>query len=406
MRASASLLIPIILFSNFFGGFISETLQYLNTGYFIHGVWDCASEYYLSAIFDCSCVFCVLVIFYKINLTILKQRHVGIAANNGNIIFSKASNVAISTIMLLFSLYFIITTDWSFDIAGRGVDQFVRDQGDNFKRLASLFLPLLLFYYLNFHDKKSRFIFWVSVFCALLADISTGGRATISFLVIVLAFVLLRDNKLNIKDFIACNISLLLSIVIVYLLLMFWRIIGQGDEIGSFIVRFWDSTFGAVGCSQILAVIKYYVDSGLELDIGETFVNAIVSLFVPSFLLNFIFGFSDLKRSSLLFNDVFNNNPNQGYDFSLLADYYWNFGYAGYALFVISIIFMMFIVQKNENSKNNFLFGISIILTYCILQGVRRDFGAFVKLSVYYPAFYWLLYVILPKIKMLHATCE
>lgn len=400
MRASASLLIPIILFSNFFGGFISEALQYLNVGYFRHGIWDCASDYYLSAIFDCVCVFCVIVFFYKINRIILKQRNDVVVADNSNVVFSKASYATMSTIMLLFSFYFIITTDWTFNIAGRGVDQFIRDQGDNFKRLTSLFLPLLLFYYLNFRSNESRVIFWFSIFCALLSNVSTGGRATISFLVVILAFVLLRNKKLNIKEFIVNNIWLLLSIIIIYLLLMIWRIIGQGGEIGSFVVRFWDSTFGAVGCSQIMAVIKYYVDSGFDLNIGETFVNAAVSLIVPSFLLNFIFGFNDLKRSSLLFNDIFNTDPNQGYDFSLLADYYWNFGYAGYVLFVISVIFMMFIVQKNENSKNNFLFGISIILTYCILQGVRRDFGAFIKLSVYYSVFYWLLYVILPKVKM------
>ena len=400
MRAAASLLIPIVLFSNFFGGFISEALVYLNIGYFRHGVWDCAEAYYVSSIFDCFCVFAVIVFFYKINRIILEHRRDSVTINDGNVIFSNAAYMVTSIIMLLFSFYFLITTDWSFNIAGRGVDQFVRDQGDNFKRLASLFLPLVTFYYLNFYDRNKRIIFWFSIFCALLSNMSTGGRATISFLVVFLMFVLLRNRRINISKFMLDNGLLLLFIISIYILLMLWRIIGQGGEVGSIVVRFWDSTFGAVGCSQIMAVIKYYVDSGLDLEFGETFINGIISLFIPSFLLNFIFGFNDLERSSLLFNDLFNANPNQGYDFSLLADYYWNFGYAGYVFFALSIIFVMFIVQKNENSKNNLLFGLSIILTYCVLQGIRRDFGAFIKLSVYYAVFYWLLYVILPKIKM------
>lgn len=399
MRATASLLIPIVLFSNFFGGFISEALVYLDIGYFRHGVWDCASDYYVSSVFDCVCVFVVIIFFYKINKIILEHRRYNVTSNDGNVMFSNATYMVTSMVMLLFSFYFLITTDWSFNIAGRGIDQFVRDQGDNFKRLASLVLPLVLFYYLNFYDSKKRIIFWFSIFCALLSDMSTGGRGTISFLVVFLLFVLLRNKKINISKFVIDNKFLLLSIIVVFILLMFWRIIGQDNKIGSIVVILWDSTFGAVGCSQIIAVIKYYVDSGFDLSFGETFINGIASLFVPSFLLNYIFGVNDLDRSSLLFNDFFNTNPNQSYDFSLLADFYWNFGYIGYVLFILSITFVMFIVQKNENSKNNLLFGVAIILTYCVLQGVRRDFGAFIKLSVYYSIFYCLLYVVLPKTK-------
>ena len=127
-------------------------------------------------------------------------------------------------------------------------------------------------------------------------------------------------------------------------------------------------------------------------------------LFVPSFLIYFLGGNEFYFRSSLYFDDLFNDNPNMGYDFMMIADFYWNFGYLGYFIYAF-LVFLIFYLSSNVRVRSSIKYqGVFIIIIVFFIAGQRSDFGLFMKSSLYSIVLYYFLYKILPKRKFIEGV--
>ena len=136
-------------------------------------------------------------------------------------------------------------------------------------------------------------------------------------------------------------------------------------------------------------VIKDYKAHGYDLS-PLIFFNHIWSIFVPSFIYMFFTGQISYTRASLYFDELFNTNPNMGYDFMVLADFYWCFGYLGYILYIGVIIFVFWYFKKNIYSQYGYK-AVAAIIMIMYLGQQRNDFGAILKPMVYSYLFLWIL---------------
>ena len=147
------------------------------------------------------------------------------------------------------------------------------------------------------------------------------------------------------------------------------------------------ATIGGLGIGAILSEVKILIAEKTGLLYGATFINYLVSLATPSALLAALGESEFFLRSSFLFNDLINDNLNQGYDFMMVADFFWNFGYLGYA-FYIALVFVVarFSIKSiYKGTNSSFIYGALIIIFF--IAGQRSDFGLFLKSSVYTIAF-------------------
>ena len=107
-----------------------------------------------------------------------------------------------------------------------------------------------------------------------------------------------------------------------------------------------------------------------------------------------------VERSTYLFNDLYNVNENMGYDFMLVADFYWNFGYLGYVLFIIMTVYLLFYVKKNIYSKSVTKRSTVTIIIIYFISGLRSDFEFLIKNVFYAYLFINFLFLIINKHKI------
>lgn len=294
---------------------------------------------------------------------------------------NKQFDFFLKAVIIGFVLLFFSEINWSFNVSERGVDQFQRDLGGVLKRLKLLFFPVFV-YYLVINKKKSRVLI-VSIFIVIgLYTVSTAGRREIMYLFIIIILYYYGQGEIPPKQLKKMRLIFPLIIGVAFLSNM----LRSGKEIegvnyGLFVAA--AGILGGIGTNAILWQVKEFVAYKTGLLFGSTFLTYIKIIFIPSFLLLALQGNEYVPRGAFLFNEYYNTSENMGYDFMMIADFYWNFGYLGYLLFILIILGIIYLVKQWKTSKSPILRALSILIVMYLIVGQRSDFGFFLKNVVY-----------------------
>lgn len=304
-------------------------------------------------------------------------------------------------IIYVFYIAFLLLAAWSFnydmDNSTRGEGQFELSKRAGVAGILGsvgvLAIPFSIFcvHYKTFGEKTKVFIPILLTFM-ILSNISNGGRRVISY--IFISFTIYYYYFYNLKK---SSMTLILSIAIVLLgVSMVIRSFGTVNEGSTSLQENIATSFLQVNSSSgFLWLVKEYSYNGIRL-YPTDFLMHFVSLLLPSFAYASITGNISYRRGSLFFDNLFNDNPDQGYDFMLLADYYWCFGYFGYVLYILTIAFVFYFFKKYIYSGKPWMF-ITAILMVLFIGQQRNDFGAILK-----PVFYsFVLIYLLAKITLI-----
>lgn len=296
-------------------------------------------------------------------------------------------------IFLIFVVSSFLATNFSGDNSLRGVGQFeLSHRGGLSAMLNSMrvfYLPFFLFLLITKPFKEKNYIY-VTVYLVvlILSGIMGGGRRNLVYFGISLLLFFYYFKNLSVKK------VLFLSIPIIFL---FPVASAMRSEEALFYVMKISNPVEFISASFILVnsdpsfmwAVKSYMASGISLS-PFTFFMHFVSIFMPSFMYVILFNKISYDRSVFLFDKLFNDNPNQGYDFMVLADFYWCFDYVGYFLYVFLIIWCMRFFKKNIYSSRLYMI-IGAILSVIFICQQRNDFGAILKPFTYCFLFSYLL---------------
>ena len=270
-------------------------------------------------------------------------------------------------------------------MSSRGIDQFGLEHRSGLSgfmgQVGILVFPFtIMAIHCNFFGKRTRKYIGFLIFIILLSNMSDGGRRTIAYFFISLmlyGFYYMGMSKKKIIIYALIGVSLLgLSMLI------------RSNENTSLLLGL-TSLLQVNSDSSFLWFVKEYKEAGISLT-PISFSYHFLSIFVPSFIFILLTGRISYERSSFLFNDLFNTNPNQGYDFMTLADFYWCFGAFGYVLFVFVFYYVINYFRKHIYSLKPHKVVIAIMMIVWFSQQ-RNDFGAILKPVVYS---YIFLYII------------
>ena len=375
----------LAMFSNFFGFYIIDAYS-KSIGYpFFHPFrWN---DYSWSSILELSLLFfsCALVLFlfFRSGAVVRKSDFVELGVRGVFYYFC-------IVFFFLVSLYSLVTVNFSLNIFNRGVGQFDRDILSSISRASVLLVPLLIcFRVAYFSHRLARLSCVFLVFCVSINAVSMGDRRILVYFVLSYFLILLRERALGLR--VASGISgrmkvYLFSGVFFFLVVGAYlvRALGAGDAgMGAASIFMLRSTIGALGVGAILSEVKLIVYEGAGYLYGLSFLNYFVFLLVPSFII-YAFGGSEFyARGAYLFNEKFNDNPNVGYDFMMVADFFWNFSYFGYFLYLMLFVFVSRFALVRLYSDRVLPFCAAVIVFVFFVAGQRSDFGFFIKSSFY-----------------------
>ncbi|MCM0612644.1 hypothetical protein KFJ24_09215 [Marinobacter sediminum] len=308
----------------------------------------------------------------------------------------------LSAVLISYAIINLISVNWGFSNYDRGVGQFDRSLADALSRISVLSLPLTLFYMVSYDKKRlSNFVLGVLLTSVILKSISLGDRRMLFYYAILFVFVIYRYGaigRVGLKFITKKNIFIVLMLSSLLGAYVF-RALGTDkfEYIGFMLLQ---GTFGGLGIGHILAEVKQIVAEDTGYLFGEPFLNYIWGVFVPSFVFYLLGSDEFYLRSSYLFNDLFNTNVNMGYDFMMLADFYWSFSYFGYILYLVIFYIVCRVTVRGQNSPNNLMFGNAVLLAIFFIAGQRSDFGFFLKSYLYSAVFYYALCKLSPRKKV------
>ena len=364
--------IPIsLIFANFWGVFV---LNYIfHTEWYLIPIND-----YTNEVFSELFIISLILLFIGIFCFKLERRTV-------NVDYKISNTLIFKLIFCFFLIFYLSRINFSLDNTLRGVGQFDLENRAGFIDSLGLFsIPFILFslYYKIFGNKTNKLIAFLC-FIMILAGITNGGRRTVSYLFISLSIFFYYFSDIKIKSILKYGIAAtaLLSFA------MFARDINNSVENSRF--EFMFSLLQANSDPSILWAVKAYEARGFGLS-PLIFMGHFWSIFIPSFIYSHFTGQLSYLRGSLYFDKLFNTNPNMGYDFMVLADYYWCFGYFGYFLFICMILFVFRYFKKHIYCKDGYKAIAGIIMIMYLCQQ-RNDFGAVLKPIVYSYFFLWIL---------------
>lgn len=390
-------LILAAIFSNFFGWYIVNyytRIVDLNIGN--------AFQYdtnYNKALFELATVFFLVMLIHQFpNI----RKHTDTKRNKATHHFPRAwMYLILSATLLVFTAHNIFTINFSLDNTLRGVGQFDRDASNAVQRFTLLLLPIFIFYRTAFaYDRFARLNSLLFAITISINSISLGDRRLMLYYLLVYMLIYIRSNQQT-RDTKGRNPRKYLLFGSIFLAILASYIIRAKDNFDSFQTllgyTLLQGTVGALGISAILPEVKSIVSNQTGFLLGESFWTYLITLFTPSILLYTLGGDEFYFRSSFEFNRIFNDNPNMGYDFMMIADFYWNFGYIGYAIYALLCIAILSMCSRSEKSYNNIKFGLFSICVIFFVAGQRSDFGLFLKSTVYCCLFYCILHMLAKK---------
>lgn len=281
---------------------------------------------------------------------------------------------------LIYIFYFVVViftlkdTNWSLDLSSRGVGQFELENRQTFiQGIASNFLlPFLLYtYHIKFWGKNTSKFVLFALLVYLFHGVAEGGRGGVVSLAIMGFLYLYYIKRINRKYTIWFG-------AIILLVMSF----SASDRFNgdSFIVNTIVKIVQCNSTSEFLAVVKYSISTNIG-PYPFMFLMHFVSIFVPSYVLNKL-GILSYSRTTFIYDELYNPNPDSGWGFMMLADFYWCFEYYGYILFLLVYFFVLKFFSKNIYSDNPVKMVMSIVVVY-LFCNQRADFGVFVKPLVY-----------------------
>lgn len=390
-------LVLAAIFSNFFGWYIVNyytKIVDLNVGSAFQ-----PDTNYNKALIELITVFFTIILLHRL---LPNRKHIHATQDTTNYHFPRAwMYLILSTTLFIFTIHNILTINFSLDNTLRGVGQFDRDASNAAQRFTLLLFPTFIFYRTAFaYDKFARLNSLFFAITVSLNSISLGDRRLMIYYLMIYILIHIRSTRLkeqqkktNWKKHLLFG-SILLAILTSY-------IIRAKDNFDSFqtLVGYTllQGTLGALGISAILPEVKSIVTNQTGFLLGESFWTYLKTLLTPSVLLYALGGNEFNFRSSFEFNRIFNDNPNMGYDFMMIADFYWNFGYIGYAIYILLCLATLFMCAKAETSYSNIKFGLFAICIVFFIAGQRSDFGLFLKSAIYCGLFYCILYILAKK---------
>jgi len=294
---------------------------------------------------------------------------------------------------IVLSFYYLYSANYGFNVSGRGEGQFSRSLTDSLARAILLVLPLFVYYRIAYSGSGlARCVAVLFVIAISFYSLSYGDRRLLIYFLLAYLFIVLREQKLAQKKEMKIRKvkTALVPVASLALIVAAYYFRSSSAHYPGYLAL--QSTLGALGVGAILSEIKVIVENNTGFLMGQSFATYLWVLFVPGFVLYLFGGNEFVFRSSYEFNDIFNDNPNMGYDFMMLADFYWNFGYFGYFLFVVLFCFVIRFLSLGDRSCDDFKFASSIIMTVFFVAGQRSDFGFFLKSFVYCEVFIIILF--------------
>lgn len=292
---------------------------------------------------------------------------------------------ALLLIVMVYAVHSFASVNWSFNPMGRGVDQFDRGLSDAMARFRYLLFPIVSFLWFRYKLNRMGLAVVFSYFISLtLLSISNGDRRDLLFIAIFALSASIGSSMMkNIQGKAVRYRKYLVAVSIALLSAYFFRFDGLNEvsEVTYFALA---GTIGSLGAGGITWHVLEYAEHVTGYLLGASFLSYFLGLFVPSVVLYVLGGSEFYFRSAYLFNDLFNANPNQGYDFSMIADFWWNFGpWLGSVLFVVMFGLVYRFVSKWEQMPAGIPKASAVLLAYYFIAGQRSDFGFFLKGVVY-----------------------
>lgn len=275
---------------------------------------------------------------------------------------------------ILIVLFTLKDTNWGLDVSSRGVGQFELENRQSFLQgvASNFYLPFLLYtYHIKFWGKNTNKFVIVALAVYLFHGVAEGGRGGVVSLAIM-GFLYLYYIK-HIKR----KYTIWFGILILFIMSVSASDRFNGD---SFIVNTFVKIIQCNSTSEFLAVVKYSITTNIG-PFPFMFLMHFVSIFVPSYVLNKL-GILSYSRTTFIYDELYNPNPDSGWGFMMLADFYWCFEYYGYILFLLVYYFVLKFFSKNIYSENpaKMVMAIVVVFLFC---NQRADFGAFIKPLVY-----------------------
>lgn len=405
MRMRASWLLPIAMFMNFFGWFIVRFYVDM-TGLAVYTPFQ-AAGYYFSSLLELVIIFifCLSVYFFVL-VPRAERRDKRAKSTVQDVYFPKGSMYyAILLVICCASIWQVLTINFSFDTSTRGVGQFDRDFFTAVARLELFLLPAFIFFRLTYASFKScRVSSAVFMSSYILNSLSYADRRMMMYFLIAYFFIISREVFLEDKQPGSSRnrrfkqLPFLLFLLGIMFVSYYWRVITSGSidllAVGYVLLQ---GGVGSLGASGILLEVKSIVDNQTGFLLGESFLTYFSTALIPSIVF-YLFGSDEFFfRSAYEFNRIFNYNLNMGYDFMVVADFYWNFGYIGYLIYLVFAVSVLSFVSKYERSGQVLESGLAILMAIFFVAGLRSDFGFFLKGVIFCSAFYFVLFLLAEK---------
>jgi hypothetical protein len=375
------ILILFCIFANFWGCYLAIELNLLPDASYIVP----PNRYYHDTIIELLIVSIVLITY-----AFTRNR-----INRSNVTFNVTHKHKrfITYLYLFFVISSFAAINFSGDNSARGVDQFeLSGRGGIaglFTSVQMFYVPFFMFLLMTkpFKEKNNIYVM-IFLLVFLVSGITGGGRRNLAYLGISLLLFFYYYKNLSLKKVFLFSLPLIFLFPISLAMRneeALLLVLKNADPVAlissAFILTNSDPSF--------MWAVKDYMASGISLS-PFTFMMHFVSLLVPSFVFIILFNKISYERSVFLFDNLFNNNPNQGYDFMLLADFFWCFGYFGYVLYVLLIMWCMKFFKRNVYSLRFYKITGALLSVIFICQQ-RNDFGAILKSFVYCFLFAYLL---------------
>lgn len=374
------LIVFFCIFVNFWGVFIMMKLGWVDSDAYIAQ----PNYYYHETITELAFVSSILLFYAFFSFNVKRYLvELEVVLKNKKIIYF------IFFVLLVISL---LSINFGLDNSTRGQGQFeLENRGGmaGFLSNIGLFIvPFAIFIMLTKPFGKHNSMMLSSLLLVtIMSNITSGGRRNIVYVLIFLLLYFYYFRAISLKKVFYYSLPIILLFPVTIAMRNEDALMMLADA--DFIPLLGSSILGTNSDPSFIWQVKDYISKGIDLS-PITFMGHFYSIFMPSFLLVSIFNQLSYKRATFIFDSLFNSNPNQGYDFMVLADFYWSFGYLGYILYIALIVWCLYFFKTKIYSHKLYdIIGAFLVVIFICQQ--RNDFGAVLKPFIYSYIFSFVL---------------
>lgn len=250
----------------------------------------------------------------------------------------------------------------------------------------------------NKPTKRNIVFFLMSFLIIILYSIMQFGRQTALFIVLVM--VILYDARVS-----RLNFKKILIISSFFVLITSWALLRTQStgvtNLDFSTVSFFDESgvvyksFESLGkalpgqsvFSNTIEIMSYEENFFY----GRTYLESVLRVLLPDFLTTDLFG----PTPAFWYKEIYAPNlVGHGFDFSLSAEAYMNFGQAGFFVYFLIGLLISFLSIKINNSTNPFVVIWSAIIVISFILGFRNDSNALFTRNIYFIVPYLSIYLL------------